>query len=138
MAAGYLRELGLGEASTAGGRKPTLVEINRDYGYTVTFDLGYRHLHALVTFLDGHVWKYDRIETQGQSIHEMLAQIKQYLDDRDQESTTSHGLLGICFSIHGIVMDNQVRPRRLLRWRTLIWNRSSHRLPGARRLGKRS
>ncbi|MFD1455041.1 ROK family protein [Levilactobacillus lanxiensis] len=109
MAAGYLRELGLGEASTAGGRKPTLVEINRDYGYTVTFDLGYRHLHALVTFLDGHVWKYDRIETQGQSIHEMLDQIKQYLDDRDQESTTSHGLLGICFSIHGIVMDNQVQ-----------------------------
>lgn len=109
MAAGYLTELGLGEASTAGGRKPTLVEINRDYGYTVTFDLGYRHLHALVTFLDGHVWKYDRIETKGQSIQEMLAKMHQYLGRLDQEDTTNHGLLGICFSIHGIVLNNQVQ-----------------------------
>ncbi|MCI1552947.1 MAG: ROK family protein [Levilactobacillus sp.] len=109
MAAGYLTELGLGEASTAGGRKPTLVEINRDYGFTLTFDLGYRHLHALATFLDGHVWKYDRIETKGQSIHEMLAQIKAYIAQRQQEDQTSHGLLGICFSIHGIVFNNQVQ-----------------------------
>ncbi|WP_125582661.1 ROK family protein [Levilactobacillus cerevisiae] len=109
MAAGYLTELGLGEASTAGGRKPTLVEINRDYGYTLTFDLGFRHLHALVTFLDGHVWKYDRIETKGQSIQEMITTMRDYLDNLNQENTTSHGLLGICFSIHGIVMDNQVQ-----------------------------
>lgn len=109
MAAGYLRELGLGEASTAGGRKPTLVEINRNYGYTLTFDLGYRHLHALATYLDGHVWKYDRIETKGQSIHEMIDQIKQYISKINAEDNTSHGLLGICFSIHGIVMDNQVQ-----------------------------
>ena len=109
MAAGYLTELGLGEASTAGGRKPTLVEINRDYGYTLTFDLGFRHLHALVTFLDGHVWKYARIETKGQSIQEMITTMRDYLDNLNQENTTSHGLLGICFSIHGIVMDNQVQ-----------------------------
>ncbi|MFC6288771.1 ROK family protein [Levilactobacillus angrenensis] len=109
MAAGYLTELGLGEASTAGGRKPTLVEINRDYGFTLTFDLGYRHLHALATFLDGHVWKYDRIETKGQSIHDMVAQIKRYIDQLRREDQTSHGLLGICFSIHGIVLDNQVQ-----------------------------
>ncbi|MCF7522555.1 hypothetical protein L3X07_02520 [Levilactobacillus brevis] len=65
MADGYLTELGLGEASNAGGRKPTLIEINRNYGFTLTFDLGYRHLHALVTYLNGQVWKYDRIETKG-------------------------------------------------------------------------
>src|SRR5699024_313956 len=108
MADGYLTELGLGEASTAGGRKPTLVEINRNYGYTLTFDLGYRHLHALATRLDGHIWQYDRIETKDQSIHEMVDRIRQYIAATQDADTSSHGLLGICFSIHGIVMNNQV------------------------------
>ncbi|MFC6206571.1 MULTISPECIES: ROK family protein [Levilactobacillus] len=109
MAEGYLTELGLGEASTAGGRKPTLVEINNSYGYTLTFDLGYRHLHALATWLDGSVWKYDRIDTKGQSIHEMVDRINQYITDLQREDTSSNGLLGICFSIHGIVFNNQVK-----------------------------
>lgn len=109
MADGYLTELGLGEASNAGGRKPTLIEINRNYGFTLTFDLGYRHLHALVTYLNGQVWKYDRIETKGQSIHEMIDQINHYIAAVQAEDTTRHGLLGICFSIHGIVMDNQIK-----------------------------
>ncbi|MBY7147719.1 ROK family protein, partial [Levilactobacillus brevis] len=70
---------------------------------------GYRHLHALVTYLNGQVWKYDRIETKGQSIHEMIDHIKHYIAAVQAEDTTSHGLLGICFSIHGIVMDNQIK-----------------------------
>lgn len=109
MAEDYLTELGLGEASTAGGRKPTLIEINRNYGYTLTFDLGYRHLHALVTSVDGYVRQYDRIKTQGQSIHEMIDQINQYIGQIQRNDKTSHGLLGLCFSIHGIVNDNQVK-----------------------------
>ncbi|HIW71260.1 MAG TPA: ROK family protein [Candidatus Levilactobacillus faecigallinarum] len=109
MADGYLTELGLGDASTAGGRKPTLVAINQDYGYTLTFDLGYRHLHALATNLNGHLWKYDRIDTKGQTIHDMIDQINHYISDLQAEDTTSHGLLGICFSIHGIVYQNRVQ-----------------------------
>ncbi|WP_061775829.1 ROK family protein [Levilactobacillus senmaizukei] len=109
MSAGYLTELGLGEASTAGGRKPTLVEISQDYGYTLTFDLGYRHLHALVTRLNGRVSKYDRIDTKGKTIHEMVDRINEYIGQIQKQDTTSNGLLGICFSIHGIVLNNQVK-----------------------------
>lgn len=109
MMGGYLSELGLGDASTVGGRKPTMVAINPEYGYTLTFDLGYRHLHVLATNLDGHVWKYDRIDVRGQSIHQMIARINHYIEDLQHEDTTTNGLLGICFSIHGIVNHNRVR-----------------------------
>lgn len=109
MERGYLTELGYGNASTSGGRKPTLVEINQSYGYTLTFDLGYRHLHALATTLDGKVWKYDRIETKDQSIHEMIDRINQYIATIQKEDDSVNGLLGICFSIHGIVNDNQIK-----------------------------
>ncbi|MDT6981457.1 ROK family protein [Levilactobacillus zymae] len=109
MSQEFLRELGYGSASTSGGRKPTMVAINQDYGYTLTFDLGYRHLHALATTLNGKVWKYDRIETQGQSIHEMIDQINHYITQVQEEDQSANGLLGICFSIHGIVNDNKVK-----------------------------
>ncbi|QMU08396.1 ROK family protein [Levilactobacillus suantsaii] len=109
MAKGYLKELGYGDASTAGGCKPTLVAINQDYGYTLTFDLGYRHLHALATTLNGKVWKYDRVQTRDQSIHEMVTQIKKYIGNVQAEDESAHGLLGICFSIHGIICDNQIQ-----------------------------
>ncbi|CAJ1229618.1 transcriptional regulator [Levilactobacillus zymae] len=109
MAKGYLRELGYGNASTSGGRKPTLVALNQDYGYTLTFDLGYRHLHALATTLNGKVWKYDRIETRGQSIHEMVDRINHYIAMVQNEDASTNGLLGICFSIHGIIDDNKIK-----------------------------
>ena len=109
MAQGYLTELGSGSASAAGGRRPTLVAINQRYGYTLTFDLGYRHLHALATALDGEVWKYDRIETKDQSIHEMIDRINQYIATIQKEDDSVNGLLGICFSIHGIVNNNQIK-----------------------------
>ncbi|SMS15216.1 ROK family protein [Levilactobacillus zymae] len=109
MAKGYLRELGYGNASTSGGRKPTLVALNQDYGYTLTFDLGYRHLHALATTLNGKVWKYDRIETRGQSIHEMVDRINHYIAMVQKEDASTNGLLGICFSIHGIIDDNKIK-----------------------------
>lgn len=109
MEAGYLTELGLGEASTAGGRKPMLIEINRNYGYTLTFDLGYRHLHAVANYLNGDIWQYERTEVRDKSIHDMIDLIEHYIAKCGQSDTTENGLLGICFSIHGIVLNNRIR-----------------------------
>ncbi|MCO7127908.1 ROK family protein [Sporolactobacillus shoreicorticis] len=109
MAAGYLIELGLGEASTAGGRKPMLVDINKNYGYTVTFDLGYRHLHVIANYLNGDVWQYEQTKVKDKSIHEMVDLIRNYIAKYRQNDPTENGLLGLCFSIHGIVVNNQIK-----------------------------
>lgn len=109
MEAGYLTELGLGEASTAGGRKPVLVGINGQYGYTMTFDLGYRHLHLIANDLNGGILRFDRINVKNRSIHEMIDLIKAFISNVQAADKTDHGLLGICFSIHGIVLNNEIR-----------------------------
>ncbi|ETF12136.1 ROK family protein [Lactiplantibacillus plantarum] len=103
-----LKEIGQGAASNVGGRKPMMVTINQNYGYTVTFDLGYRHLHATANYIDTAIIKYQRIEVSGQPIDKMVKECKKFLDDLPHEVATVNGLLGICFSIHGIILDNRI------------------------------
>lgn len=103
-----LTEIGQGAASNVGGRKPTMVKINQNYGYTVTFDLGYRHLHATANFVDTQLINYQRIDVMGQSIETMLAKCDAFLAMIAANDQTVNGLLGICFSIHGIINQNQI------------------------------
>jgi len=103
-----LTEIGQGAASNVGGRKPTMVTINQNYGYTVTFDLGYQHLHATANYIDTTIVTYQRIDVIDQSIEEMLERCHQFLTEVAASDTTVNGLLGICFSIHGIIKDNQI------------------------------
>lgn len=105
---GILKEVGSGESTSAGGRKPVLVKINERYGYTMNFDLGYRHLHVMGNYINGEVFYYQRIELGSRDIHKILEMIDNQIKLASQSNQTKHGLLGIGFSIHGIVQDNQV------------------------------
>ncbi|RRK10193.1 ROK family protein [Lactiplantibacillus garii] len=103
-----LTEIGQGAASNVGGRKPTMVTLNQNYGYTVTFDLGYRHLHATANYADTTVIEYQRIDIVNQPITVMVTKCQAFLAKIASEVRTVNGLLGICFSIHGTIKDNQV------------------------------
>lgn len=105
---GYLKEIGSGEASKMGGRKPTLVTINDKYGYTVSVDLGYRHLHIMSNLLNGESIGYERIEIDSRNILDIIDIINKQIQTIDADMDTENGLLGIAFSIHGVVYENQI------------------------------
>lgn len=105
---GYLKEIGIGSASKSGGRKPILVALNEKYGYTISVDLGYRHLHVMTNYLDGTIVGYARIETGPRNITAIMKLIDQQIDQAIATVTSEHGLLGIAFSIHGIVDQTQI------------------------------
>lgn len=105
---GYLKEIGSGEASKMGGRKPTLVTINDKYGYTVSVDLGYRHLHIMSNLLNGESIGYERIEINSRDILDIVDIINKQIQTIDVDMDTENGLLGIAFSIHGVVYENQI------------------------------
>lgn len=105
---GYLKEIGSGEASKMGGRKPTLVTINDKYGYTVSVDLGYRHLHIMSNLLNGESIGYERIEIDSRNILDIIYIINKQIQTIDADMDTENGLLGIAFSIHGVVYENQI------------------------------
>ncbi|GAX05351.1 xylose repressor [Secundilactobacillus pentosiphilus] len=105
---GYVEELGEGDASNVGGRKPVLLAINRQYGYTMNFDFGYRHLHVMQNNLSGDVLSYRQINVMGLKIEQILPLINAELKNVSAKDNTSHGLLGISFAIHGTVDQNKV------------------------------
>lgn len=105
---GYLKEIGSGEASKMGGRKPTLVTINDNFGYTVSVDLGYRHLHIMSNLLNGKSVGYERIEINNRDIYKIIDIVNKQIQTIDAEMETEQGLLGIAFSIYGVVYDNEI------------------------------
>lgn len=105
---GLLQEVGSGQSTNVGGRKPVLVKINEQYGYTISFDLGFHHLHVMGNYLNGEVFYYQRIELGSRDIQKILGMIDHQIKVSMQNDQTKRGLLGIGFSIHGIVQDNQV------------------------------
>lgn len=105
---GYVEELGEGAASTAGGRKPVLLAINRRYGYTMNFDFGYRHIHVMKNNLSGDIMSYTQVDAKGLSIHEILPLIETQIEKAENEDKTKHNLLGISFAIHGTIDANAI------------------------------
>ncbi|AYJ43416.1 ROK family protein [Lactiplantibacillus pentosus] len=104
----FIEELGEGAASNVGGRKPIMARLNKKYGYTITFDLGYRQLHAMANYLDAEIIDYQEIDNKGRPIEDMLDECRHFVHEMQSQVHAINGLLGICFSIHGIINDNQI------------------------------
>lgn len=106
--AGYVVELGEGSVGENGGRKPVMVAINDDYGYSVSIDFGIHEMLIVSNDLSGHVLTFHKSNTDGKSIESILDMIENQLKMLKSQDQTDHGLLGLSFVIHGPVVDNQV------------------------------
>ena len=105
---GVVSELGEGQASTSGGRKPVLIAINNRYGFTINFDFGYRHLHIMRNDISGGILDYSQADVEGLRLSEIVQIIDEAIHDARRNDRSEHGLLGISFAIHGTVHNNQV------------------------------
>ncbi|GAF41173.1 xylose-responsive transcription regulator, ROK family [Agrilactobacillus composti DSM 18527 = JCM 14202] len=98
---GYIHEIGAGSSTSAGGRKPMLVKINGRYGYTISFDLGFRHLHVIANYLDGRIIFQGRIQLQQHDLQEVLHRINDQIDRSLAADTTSKAYWGLVFRSMG-------------------------------------
>ena len=105
---GYTVEIGAGESTKVGGRRPVMLKINARHGYFLSFDLGFNHLHVMANYFNGDVVYFHRISTRGEAIQQILAAIDNEIQKAFQKIQTETGLLGICFSVHGVVSNNTV------------------------------
>lgn len=104
---GYIEELGEGETSEIGGRRPKLVRFSRQYGYVMSFDMGHRHLRVSSVRLTGEVIEEQVIHVQNQSVQAVIEQMQNLLKNADKLGT-QQGLLGVAVGIHGVVDNNKV------------------------------
>ncbi|MFV0560252.1 MAG: ROK family protein [Enterococcus sp.] len=104
----FIMEVGSGNSTVGGGRKPTLLQFNKHSGISLSIDAGYNYIEGTATFLDGTIIQMNRIEdilfnsnTREHYIHETLSKILSDLP------SAVHGIIGLTISIHGVVHDNE-------------------------------
>ncbi|MDK1716077.1 ROK family transcriptional regulator [Dellaglioa algida] len=96
---------GEGDSTKIGGRKPIMLNINRDYGYTIALDMGYDYLDVMLNYFNGKMISYNRYQLKVNDLTNVLSVIREKIDFSDKKETL-HGLLGIGISVHGVVDNN--------------------------------
>ena len=99
-------EVGEGNSTKSGGRKPILLKINKHYGYYISMDLTYSSVELMYNYFDGTVLKHESYNLPDKKVSSILAILKTNIPTSESYDT-SYGLLGMSVSIHGIVDHNQ-------------------------------
>lgn len=104
----YVVETGIGNGSSAGGRKPILLKINMLGGFSLSFDIRYDKISYMINFLNGEMTRYDSkmIEITRDNIVDEISVIVKKIKNGLPE--TPFGIIGLALSIHGIISDNQI------------------------------
>ncbi len=99
---GFVQELGIGESSNVGGRKPSMIRFNRQYGYVLAFDMGVRHLRYTINHLSGETISDGAIEIQSKKVAPVFAEMKKIIESLNIQGTIK-GLVGIAVAVHAPV-----------------------------------
>jgi predicted NBD/HSP70 family sugar kinase len=105
---GLIQEVRQGESTKSGGRKPNLICLNQNYGFVASFNIGTAYMAAMFNFINGEIIQYNRQPIEQFDILSIMQMIKNEIKKMQEVDQTSHGLLAIGFSIHGIVYQNKV------------------------------
>lgn len=101
-----VNEVGQGKSTKSGGRKPIILEINKNFGYVISLDIAYHSIEIIYSYFNGELLKYESIPLANQKITHVLELLKYHIN-ADENFGTHFGLLGIAISVHGIVNNEQ-------------------------------
>ena len=101
-----VREVGEGDSTKSGGRKPILLKVNHLYGYFISLDLTYSSVEVMYNYFDGNVIQHESYKLLNDNVSSILDILKEHVDVREKHDTI-HGLLGMSISIHGVVDNDQ-------------------------------
>lgn len=98
LAKKYVKEIGEGESTIAGGRRPLLVSFNSEYGYFINLEMGTKTLKIMATLANGYINRFEEIALSAKS-----SNIKSLLQKKITDFSvpdTQKGLLGISLTVH--------------------------------------
>jgi len=100
--------LEIGSDDTKKGRKPILLELNKNCGYIISVDLSTDYITVLTANLMGENCALKRYENDAdrETILERLSKI--ISDAISQTPDCVYGVVGIALSIHGVIHDNRI------------------------------
>ena len=102
-------EIGNGNSSSSGGRKPILLKINEKSGCSLSIDLGIDYVSYLLLDLNKNILKYNKsyIKINKDNTLSIITNIINSLEDIT--SKYIYNLIGISIAIHGRVLDDSIK-----------------------------
>lgn len=104
-----ISEVGIGESTIQGGRRPIMLQLNKEAGFSICVDIGYNYIDVMITYLDGSTWKRKLspfLEIKREKItSDLIFIINQLIKDLPE---SPFGIIGMTIAIHGVVMNNQI------------------------------
>ncbi|MBC2301294.1 ROK family transcriptional regulator [Listeria welshimeri] len=105
-----INEVGIGESTNLGGRKPIMLELNAKAGFSVSVDIGYNYIDVMAQRLDGTAYKRELFPFIVIKREKIIQEISDILDVFLSSLPKSpFGIVGILIAIHGVVLDNQIQ-----------------------------
>ena len=105
----FVREVGIGDSTSIGGRKPIQLQFNHRSSLAVTFDIGYNYVRGMLSYINGEMIASADHSHELITKENVLATIDSMMKEFwPQMPQTTHGLVGICLAIHGIVHNQTV------------------------------
>lgn len=104
-----VNEIGIGDSTTSGGRRPIMLQLNKHAGVSLSFDIGYNYIATMLNYLDGELISeqvIDDIEIDRETIIDRIENV--VIKYQQSIPETSYGIVGITIAIHGVVSENSI------------------------------
>lgn len=101
----YVVEIGEGESTKNGGRKPKLIGFNKNFGYFINIEIGKNYINIMSTWANGQIARFEEISTIDKSDEQIYQIINKKINNFALKSTV-HSLLGISLAVHHRVFNN--------------------------------
>jgi predicted NBD/HSP70 family sugar kinase len=109
LEAGLIEEIGEGSSTSAGGRKPTMLQLNKEAGLSISIDLGANYIAVALFYINGTML-YERI-TRDITIDKknVVTYVMEALRQVEQIKVSSvYGITGMALAVHGITYNDKV------------------------------
>ena len=102
----YVVEIGEGHSTKNGGRKPQLIEFNKNFGFFINIEIGKEYLNIMATYANGQVNRFEEISMANLTNEKIQLLLKKKINNFSIKDTV-HELLGISIAVHKKVFDNK-------------------------------
>ena len=102
-------EIGTGNGSSSGGRKPILLKLNENASLSLSIDLGINYVSYLLTDLNKNILSYDHYKkiVNKDNVVDIVIDIINSLENYIDEYI--YGLTGVSLAIHGRVFKDEIK-----------------------------
>ena len=103
-----IKEVGLGYSKPTGGRKPILLQINKQAGIIFSFEFQYNKYRFMATYLDGELITKTTTNTEVNKNNVIKIVQNTVQDFLTNPKYKGYKIFGIGIAVHGIVESNKV------------------------------